>query len=862
MSRHSRIPSDADRDNSSPSSGLTRATPIKPQLAIAAMTREAKESREQTQLWDASLNKVFQNMQGDDTARFLSYFKARLEIEETYSRSLEKLAASSKVGSKNSSSNNNNSSNTPAGGQGDRGNNNYADPEEIPTTLRMALDALIDTTQHLHQRRKSFLKLLKNLTGALASMKASESHEKQRKQHKETVKPVFAIYAETRLSTVPKFKRAYEQRCRDVEQAISNEDNEHLPVLEKLKNMTNSAGAAGRLVKSKRDMEEADSEYKSAVQNLEIYRQKREQFFDSSFSTMQKMIKERGSSCRHCLEAYINGERDLLSGARDDIDRLSTVVDCIKPSGDMDQICMTFVKDINSHPKSVQYENYYQKIVPETIFGTGLTEYVRKYQHAIPLVIVKCTEAVDRSGLRREGIYRVSGRHAQIMKLKKQFEQNEEAVDLTDPTYCDDSASIAAVLKIYLRELPEPLFPFSLNERIAYSAIPETGVRLGELKGRLKRLPDCNIDTLQYLIQHLRRVYAHVEDNKMTLDNLSMIFTPAIFHDFNSAMVTSPQGVGGGPGGPVGVNQQASDTSLSFASAMATSSSPSSPRVQPTDQPQSGQLPQFFPQNPSLGFGLNSGPSSPLAMPDFTSGPLYPQVQGDPQNDPADTSSNTSINFKGNSGSNISNQISASTPPTHHVASFIPPSSTVSAAASWSNDLVLADLIINSDTIFNVLPKLPNRSNTANSMDDRIMMAATSTFANTSLRSEPNNYGMQRSYSASRKSSSSSLGGNGMSPTSPTDGTGSGNGQLRPRMDSLGPNSAARTAPPIVASVVGADQYQYHLPSPHQQQQQQQQQQQFSYGEIRQATRVKTPPSPSPFKGSGQGPTRPRSNMD
>ncbi|KAF9355107.1 hypothetical protein BGX26_006982 [Mortierella sp. AD094] len=834
------------------------------------MTREAKESREQTQLWDVSLNKVFQNMHGDDTARFLSYFKTRLEIEENYSRSLEKLAASAKGGSRSSNSNNNNNSNASGGaggaggGQGNGGNSGYADPEEIPTTLRMALDALIDTTQQLYIRRKSFLKLLKTLTSALATLK--DSHEKQRKSQKETVKPVFQLYAETRLSTVPKFKKAYEQRCRDVEQALSNEESEHLPVLEKLKNLTSSTGAAGRLVKSKRDMEEADSEYKLAVQNLEVYRQKREQFFDSSFQAMQNMINERGSSCRHCLEAYVNGEREMMAKTKEDIDRLSTVVSCIKPSGDVDQICMAFVRDINSHPKQVHYENYYQKIVPESIFGTGLTEYVRKYHHAIPLVVIKCSEAIDRSGLRREGIYRVSGRHAQIMKLKKQFEQNEEAVDLTDPAYCDDSASIAAVLKIYLRELPEPLFPFSLNERIAYSAIADKSLRFGELRSRLKRLPDCNIDTLQYLIQHLRRVYAHVEDNKMTLDNLSMIFTPAIFHDFNSAMVAGPQGGATAPGGLVGINQQAGDTSLSFASTTTTSPSSGSPgpqaspwsvnAFQPSDQQQPGQpsyqttQPFFLPQNPTLGFGHSSGPSSPLAIPDPTSSPLsFSQAPGSTQNDQSGNPPSNIIVPKTNPASNTVGSASTST------SSFSPPSNTVSAAASWSNDLVLADLILNSDTIFNVLPKIPARSNTAMTIDDRTVAGTTSAFANTSLHPEPNSYVLGRSYSASRKSSSSSLGGSGTMPASPTDSS----GHLRPRMDSLGPNSSARTAPPIVSPVLGADQYQYHLPPPHQQQQ-------FSYNDARQAARANTPPSPSSSKGPGQGPgqvpTRSRSNMD
>lgn len=38
-----------------------------------------------------------------------------------------------------------------------------------------------------------------------------------------------------------------------------------------------------------------------------------------------------------------------------------------------------------------------------------------------------------------------------------------------------------------------------------FLANQDPSARLHELKIRLKRLPDCNIDTLQYLIQHLRR---------------------------------------------------------------------------------------------------------------------------------------------------------------------------------------------------------------------------------------------------------------------------------------------------------------------------------------------------------------------
>ncbi|KAG9325456.1 hypothetical protein KVV02_004769 [Mortierella alpina] len=808
-SRHSRMPSDADRESIGLAPGnLARATPIMPQLGMPPMTREAKESREQAQAWDASLSRIFQTMQGDDTSRYLAYFKARLEAEEAYTRSLEKLALSTK-GTKasglgnNSGNNNGNGGNSGVSGGGAQGQGNSSDPEEIPTTLHMAFDALVEMTHQAVLRRRPYVKLLRTLTGALSGLK--ESHEKQRKAQKEIARPVFQLYAETRLSTVPKLKRAYEQRCRDVEQVLANEDSEHLPVREKLKNLANTSGAAGRLAKSKRDMEDADSEYKTAVQSLETFRIQRERCFDVSFQTMQGMIKERGAKCRQCLEAFVVGERDLIARTKEDMDRFSVVVDCIKPAGDMDQLSLMFTKDINSHPKPVLYENYYQKIIPESIFGTSLPDYVRKYRHPIPLVIVKCSEAIDRAGLCREGIYRVSGRHAQIMNLKRQFEANEEAVDLTDPSFSEDCASIAAVLKIYLRELPEPLFPFSLNERIAYSANPDTGARLGELKGRLKRLADCNIDTLQFLIQHLRRIYDHVESNKMTLENLSMIFTPAIFHDFNSALASGPQ-----PPSHQAVSADNAASTLSFTSQTSnvgnTGTSPAaSPSVNSApwtgyppapDQQQARQQQQYYPQNPALGFNHSSMPTSPTLA-----------AEG-----------NTTATTSGLITSSPHLSASATT------SSFVPPSNTVSTAASWSNDYVLSDLILNSNTIFNVLPKLPARTNSMMVADERLLAAS---MAGVSINQQPIMGGVvggggngggggyipvNRAYSASRKSSSSSLN----APSSPIDSAANSSGQLRPRTDSLGPSYANRA--PSVRDAVDP-------------QQQQQIQQQFMYSD-------------------------------
>lgn len=104
------------------------------------------------------------------------------------------------------------------------------------------------------------------------------------------------------------------------------------------------------------------------------------------------------------------------------------------------------------------------------IFGSSLTEYAQQRGRSPPLLITKCIEAIERlGGLDREGIYRVSGKQSNMEKIKHAFEQDEEAVIIGENEVPDDTFSIASVIKIFLRELKSPLFPFKLTDRLVYS---------------------------------------------------------------------------------------------------------------------------------------------------------------------------------------------------------------------------------------------------------------------------------------------------------------------------------------------------------------------------------------------------------
>jgi SLIT-ROBO Rho GTPase activating protein len=60
-------------------------------------------------------------------------------------------------------------------------------------------------------------------------------------------------------------------------------------------------------------------------------------------------------------------------------------------------------------------------------------------------------------GLHHQGIFRVSGSQVEINNFKEWFERGDDP--LHETTDASDINSVAGVLKLYLRELREPLFP-------------------------------------------------------------------------------------------------------------------------------------------------------------------------------------------------------------------------------------------------------------------------------------------------------------------------------------------------------------------------------------------------------------------
>ncbi|MBW04541.1 Rho GTPase-activating protein 9, partial [Eschrichtius robustus] len=185
-------------------------------------------------------------------------------------------------------------------------------------------------------------------------------------------------------------------------------------------------------------------------------------------------------------------------------------------------------------------------LLRDQVFGCQLESLCQREGDTVPSFVRLCVAAVDKRGLNVDGIYRVSGNLAVVQKLR--FLVDRERAITSDGRYVfpeqpgqegrldldsaewDDIHVITGALKLFLRELPQPLVPPLLLPHFrAALALSESEQRLSQIQELISSMPKPNHDTLQYLLEHLCRVIAHSDKNRMTSHNLGIVFGPTLF---------------------------------------------------------------------------------------------------------------------------------------------------------------------------------------------------------------------------------------------------------------------------------------------------------------------------------------------
>ncbi|WFD29036.1 Rho GTPase-activating protein [Malassezia sp. CBS 17886] len=183
---------------------------------------------------------------------------------------------------------------------------------------------------------------------------------------------------------------------------------------------------------------------------------------------------------------------------------------------------------------------------PHTIFGVDLTTQMVRDGVEVPPILEICADAIERVGIQNTGIYRLSGTSSRVQKLKAKFDMDWSSVDLMNDEAMSDINIVAGCLKLWFRELPEPLLTYSLYPAFIEAAkIENEYLRQIRLHEQVNELPDANYATLRALMAHLDRVRAHESMNQMSAHNLAIVFGPTLLSPPHE--MTAGDGPAGGP---------------------------------------------------------------------------------------------------------------------------------------------------------------------------------------------------------------------------------------------------------------------------------------------------------------------------
>ncbi|XP_072921344.1 rho GTPase-activating protein 24 isoform X3 [Hemitrygon akajei] len=179
------------------------------------------------------------------------------------------------------------------------------------------------------------------------------------------------------------------------------------------------------------------------------------------------------------------------------------------------------------------------------IFGQRLEEtvrYERRYGTRLaPTLVEQCADFIRQRGLKEEGLFRLPGQANLVKELQEAFDCGEKPLFDSNT----DVHTVASLLKLYLRELPEPVIPYAKYDEFLLCAKlltkeQETGMK--ELLKQVKTLPPVNFNLLKYICRFLDEVQSYSDVNKMSVQNLGTVFGPNILRPKVEDPVTIMEG--------------------------------------------------------------------------------------------------------------------------------------------------------------------------------------------------------------------------------------------------------------------------------------------------------------------------------
>lgn len=172
------------------------------------------------------------------------------------------------------------------------------------------------------------------------------------------------------------------------------------------------------------------------------------------------------------------------------------------------------------------------------VFGADLASIEAVDARGIPLVMINTITYLLAHGLDTEGIFRRSANANLVKEVKLLF---NEGKSVAFEKY-DDIHLPAVLLKTFLRELQEPLLTFAFFNAVVRLSDTDVETKTAHVRQLLATLPHRNRVVLKYLMDFLADVVRHSDVNRMTDNNMAIVFGPNLLWAGDQAANLSSMG--------------------------------------------------------------------------------------------------------------------------------------------------------------------------------------------------------------------------------------------------------------------------------------------------------------------------------
>ncbi|XP_072022197.1 phosphatidylinositol 3-kinase regulatory subunit alpha-like [Amphiura filiformis] len=185
-------------------------------------------------------------------------------------------------------------------------------------------------------------------------------------------------------------------------------------------------------------------------------------------------------------------------------------------------------------PKCEQSQHRTSQLNVNNVFSVDIID-LEAFQNSVPMVVVKCVEAIEKTGLTKPQLYKQSSSTNDINHIKDQLNQHVDSVDLSS---CQDVHIICGVLKWYLRELPNPVIAVeNYTDFIQAIAISNEQEKVSQLLAAVTKLEEHHRRTLEYLMAHFCRICVQRDTNKASPRELAAVFGHILLRPPHNQMI-------------------------------------------------------------------------------------------------------------------------------------------------------------------------------------------------------------------------------------------------------------------------------------------------------------------------------------